>query len=157
MATQHENSNSLFAIAVHSPSEDRRQSGTSPRCQSHSARNCWRALLNTHKPKNDRWHHDAYSLGVRGIFADQARSPSIMATQGRNTASKAGGGASRPLPGGHTGFDGATCGPTRLSFYRGGVSGASTRNHWSPKRALSRFWWTSHLVQRNGLSRSVCP
>jgi hypothetical protein len=32
---------------------------------------------------------------------------------------------------------------------------ASTRNHWSAKRALSRFWWTSDLVQANGLARSL--
>jgi hypothetical protein len=31
----------------------------------------------------------------------------------------------------------------------------STRNHWSAKRALSRFWWTSDLVQANGLACSL--
>jgi hypothetical protein len=28
----------------------------------------------------------------------------------------------------------------------------STRNHWSAKRALRRFWWTSDLVQAKGLA-----
>jgi hypothetical protein len=32
---------------------------------------------------------------------------------------------------------------------------ASTRNHWFAKRALRRFWWTSDLVQANGLARSL--
>jgi ABC-type uncharacterized transport system substrate-binding protein len=32
---------------------------------------------------------------------------------------------------------------------------ASTRNHWSAKRALSRFWWISDLVQANGLACSL--
>ena len=34
---------------------------------------------------------------------------------------------------------------------------ASTRNHWSAKRALSRFWWTSDLVQANGLAFIIVP
>src|SRR6202047_3673154 len=32
---------------------------------------------------------------------------------------------------------------------------ASTRNHWSAKRALRRFWWTSDLVQTNGLASTL--
>jgi hypothetical protein len=32
---------------------------------------------------------------------------------------------------------------------------ASTRNHWSAKRALSRFWCTSDLVQTNGLASAL--
>jgi uncharacterized membrane protein YeaQ/YmgE (transglycosylase-associated protein family) len=36
-----------------------------------------------------------------------------------------------------------------------GAAVASTRNHWSAKRALSRFWWTSDLVQANGLACSL--
>jgi hypothetical protein len=28
----------------------------------------------------------------------------------------------------------------------------STRNHWSAKRALRRFWWTWDLVQAKGLA-----
>ena len=30
-----------------------------------------------------------------------------------------------------------------------------TRNHWSAKRALRRFWWTSDLVQTNGLASTL--
>jgi hypothetical protein len=31
----------------------------------------------------------------------------------------------------------------------------STRNHWSAKRALRRFWWTSDLLQAKGLALAL--
>ena len=36
-----------------------------------------------------------------------------------------------------------------------GLVTASTRNHWSAKHGLRRFWWTSLFVQTNGLAVSL--